>query len=106
MRKNYLYPQKRQKVETTPWVVELSLRNALRQIANEAKYKLYEKYMYEYGSSDAFFTIAAKHQEWIAEYNTTSDTRVIGGKVISYDKGQFCRFQQCFAYITLAYIRL
>lgn len=78
---------KRQRVDTTPWVIELSLRNALRQIANEAKYKLYEKYMYEYGSSDTFLAIAAKHQEWMSEFNTTSDTKVVGGKIISFNPG-------------------
>ena len=77
----------RQKVETAPWVIELSLRHALKQLANEAKYKLYEKFMYEYGPSDTFLTIAAKHKEWLSEYNTTEDTRVTGGKIISFDKG-------------------
>lgn len=77
----------RQQVETTPWVIEMTIKHALKQLANESRYKLYEKFMYEYGPSDTFITIAARHKEWLSEFNTTADTRVTGGKVISFDKG-------------------
>jgi hypothetical protein len=56
-------------------------------MVNETRYKVYEKFMYEYGPGETYLNISANQSEWITEFNTTKETMVIGGKILKYDKG-------------------
>ncbi|CAG5091663.1 Oidioi.mRNA.OKI2018_I69.PAR.g13186.t1.cds [Oikopleura dioica] len=76
----------RQKIKNDEKSCRRLLKLSLDRLVTNERYKIMEKYLYEYGPDESFVNISLGNKDWLNEFYSTAVTRVLDGQVLSFSK--------------------
>jgi len=62
------------------------LKLGLERLVTNERYKIMEKYLYEYGPDETFVNIILENKDWLNEFYSTAVTRILDGRIVSFSK--------------------